>query len=112
SRWFGSCINIHARKAAEDRQQLLLAELQHRVKNILAVVRSVSNRTAEQAETLEDFTAHFDGRLSAMGRTQNILVRTAEGGVDLAELVHEELVGHGAHYNEQVDVSGPEIKLR
>jgi two-component system CheB/CheR fusion protein len=47
-----------------------------------------------------------------MGRTQNILARTAEGGVDLAELVHEELVGHVAHYNGQVDVHGPEIKLR
>ena len=112
SRWFGGCINIHARKTAEERQHLLLAELQHRVKNILAVVRSLANRTADSAESLEDFTAHFDGRLSAMGRTQNILARTPEGGVDLAELVHEELVGHVAHYTGQVDVRGPEIKLR
>jgi two-component system, chemotaxis family, CheB/CheR fusion protein len=112
SRWFGSCINIHARKTAEDRQQLLLAEVQHRVKNILAVVRSLTHRTAESAGSLEDFTAHFDGRLSAMGRTQNILARTAEGGVDLAELVHEELVGHGAHYSDQVDVQGPEVRLK
>lgn len=112
SRWFGSCINIHARKTAEDRQQLLLSELQHRVKNILAVVRSLAHRTAERAENLEEFAAHFDGRLSAMGRTQNILARTPEGGVDLAELVHEELVGDAAHYNDQVDVTGPEIKLR
>ncbi len=112
SRWFGSCINIHARKTAEDRQQLLLAELQHRVKNILAVVRSLANRTADSSENLEDFTAHFDGRLSAMGRTQNILARTPESGVDLAEIVHEELVGHVAHYSGQVDVEGPEIKLR
>lgn len=112
SQWFGSCINIHARKMAENRQNLLLIELQHRVKNILAVVRSLANRTAESAETLEDFTAHFDGRLSAMGRTQNILVRTPEGAVDLAELIHEELVGLAAHFDNQVDVSGPEIKLR
>jgi two-component system, chemotaxis family, CheB/CheR fusion protein len=112
SQWFGSCINIHARKIAENRQNLLLAELQHRVKNILAVVRSLANRTAENAETLEDFVAHFDGRLSAMGRTQNILARTAENGVDLADLVHEELVGHAAHFDGQIDVDGPEIKLR
>lgn len=109
SRWFGGCINIHARKTAEDRQQLLLVELQHRVKNILAVVRSLAHRTGEKAETLEDFRSHFDGRLSAMGRTQNILARTAEEGVDLGELVHDELVGHGA---DQVDVQGAEIKLK
>ena len=112
SQWFGSCINIHARKIAENRQNLLLAELQHRVKNILAVVRALANRTAENAETLEDFVAHFDGRLNAMGRTQNILARTAENGVDLADLVHEELLGHAAHFDDQVDVDGPEIKLR
>ncbi len=112
SQWFGSCINIHARRLAENRQNLLLTELQHRVKNILAVVRSLANRTAENTETLEDFVAHFDGRLSAMGRTQNILARSPEGGVDLTELVHEELVGHAAHFDDQVEVSGPEIKLR
>jgi len=112
SKWFGSCISIDARKMAENRQNLLLTELQHRVKNILAVVRSLANRTAGNAETLDDFVAHFDGRLSAMGRTQNILARTPEGGADLTELVHEELVGHAAHFDDQVDVSGPEIKLR
>jgi two-component sensor histidine kinase len=90
----------------------LLAELQHRVKNILAVVRSLANRTAENSENLEDFRAHFEGRLGAMGRTQNILTRTAGSGVDLAELVHEELVGQGAHFDEQVDVQCPEINLR
>jgi two-component system, chemotaxis family, CheB/CheR fusion protein len=72
-------------------------------------VRSLANRTGEKAETLEDFRSHFDGRLSAMGRTQNILARTAEKGVDLGELVHDELVGHGA---DQVDVQGAEIKLK
>jgi two-component system CheB/CheR fusion protein len=76
------------------------------------VVRSLANRTAERAENLEDFTAHFEGRLSAMGRIQNIVTRTAEGSVDLAELVHDELVGHVAHYSDQVDVDGPEIELR
>jgi two-component sensor histidine kinase len=105
-------MNEELKSSNEDRQQLLLGELQHRVKNILAVVRSLANRTAERAEDLEDFTAHFDGRLSAMGRTQNIVTRTAEGSVDLAELVHDELVGHAAHYSDQVDVDGPEIKLR
>lgn len=112
TKWFGSCLNIQARKRAEERQQLLLAELQHRVKNILAVVRALANRTADSAQDLEDFKAHFEGRLSAMARTQNILARTAEGGVDLAELVHEELVGHVVHYEDQVSVEGPEVKLR
>lgn len=104
--------NEELKSSNEDHQRRLLGKLQHRVKNILAVVRSLANRTAERAENLEDFTAHFEGRLSAMGRIQNIVTRTAEGSVDLAELVHDELVGHVAHYSDQVDVDGPEIELR
>ncbi len=59
--WFGSCTDSHERRMAEDRQRLLLTELQHRVKNILAVVRSVANRTAEGQTSLDDFVMHFDG---------------------------------------------------
>ena len=81
------------------------------MKNILAVVRSLANRTAEQSDSVDNFIAHFDGRLSAMGRTQNILARTAEGGVDLAELVQDELAGHVGHYD-QVEITGGQVKLR
>jgi two-component system CheB/CheR fusion protein len=96
----------------EERQKLLMAELQHRVKNILAVVRSIASRTLETTEDLEDFSAHFDGRLRALARTQNVLTRTATGRIDLDELVREELLTHAAHDEGQVEIAGPEITLR
>jgi two-component system CheB/CheR fusion protein len=96
----------------EERQKLLMAELQHRVKNILAVVRSIASRTLETTTDLEDFSAHFDGRLRALARTQNVLTRTATGRIDLDELVREELLTHAAHGEGQVEIVGPEISLR
>lgn len=96
----------------EDRQKLLMAELQHRVKNILAVVRSIASRTLETTEDLDDFSAHFDGRLRALARTQNVLTRTTTGRIDLDELVREELLTHASHAPNQVEISGPGITLR
>lgn len=110
-RWFGSCTDITERRRAERRQRLLLAELQHRVKNILAVVRSVLTRTLESSTTLEDFSAHLAGRIGALARTQGVLARTADGAVMLDELVHEELAAHGGGDDQQVDAQGPPVLL-
>lgn len=101
----------HERENA-DRQRLLMAELQHRVKNILAVVRSIASRTLETTDDLDDFSAHFDGRLRALARTQNVLTRTATGRIDLDELVREELLTHAPHDPDQVEIGGPSIALR
>jgi two-component system CheB/CheR fusion protein len=95
-----------------ERQKLLMAELQHRVKNILAVVRSIAARTLENTNDLDDFSAHFDGRLRALGRTQNVLTRTIGGRIDLDELVREELLSHAAHDGGQVEISGVPITLK
>ncbi|HEX5775098.1 MAG TPA: sensor histidine kinase [Caulobacteraceae bacterium] len=101
-----------ALRQAEERQNLLLAELQHRVRNILAVVRSLVARSVETSDSLDDFARHFDGRLAALARTQGVFARTGEVSVELDELVRDELVAVGAGANEQVSVSGPAVQLR
>jgi PAS domain S-box-containing protein len=99
-------------KQAEERQMLLLAELQHRVRNILAVVRSIARRTSETSKTVADYAAHLDGRLNALARTQAMVTRNPAAGVDLEYLVAEELIAHGGHEGEQVQISGPKVRLR
>jgi two-component system CheB/CheR fusion protein len=96
----------------EEHQKFLMAELQHRVKNILAVVRSIASRTLENTDGLEDFSAHFDGRLRALARTQNVMTRTAAGKLDLEELISEELLTHSAQGPNQVEISGPAVALQ
>ncbi len=109
--WYGSLANVHERRRAEERQQLLLNELQHRVKNILAVVRSVLTRTLDTTSSLEEFGAHFNGRFSAISRTQGVLARTPDGMIDLEELVSEELCAQGVGQGHQVTIDGPSISL-
>ena len=102
--------DITALKQANQRQGLLLAELQHRVRNILAMIRSVARRTAETAETLDDYAQHFDGRINAMARTQGLLTRRAGSGVDLEEMILDELDAQLAQ-PDYVTVTGPKVAL-
>jgi two-component sensor histidine kinase len=88
----------------------LISELQHRVRNILAVVRSLVARSAETSETVEDLAAHLDGRIAALARVQAVLVRDPRAGVDLEGLVRDELLAQNAD-EEKVRVDGPEITL-
>ncbi|BBO11959.1 two-component sensor histidine kinase [Bradyrhizobium ottawaense] len=105
-------IDVPAITRAEERQRLLLAELQHRVRNTLGVVRSIARRSAESATTVEEYASHLDGRLNAFARTQALVTRDPEGGVDLEYLVVEELLAYNAREGEQMQVSGPKVRFQ
>ena len=110
-RWYGSCTDIDERRRAERRQGLLLAELQHRIKNTLAVVRSVLRRTLESSSDIDHFATHLAGRIGALARTQSVAARTSEGFVMLEDLVYQELASHGGQDERQVRVEGPSVAL-
>ena len=105
-------IDVTELTRAEERQRLLLAELQHRVRNTLGVVRSIARRSAETSSTVEEYSAHLDGRLNAFARTQALVTRDPEGGIDLEYLVVEELLAYNAREGEQMRVSGPAIRFQ
>lgn len=103
--------DISAMKAAEEHERLLLAELQHRVRNILATIRSIASRTCEgNGGSLDDFRAHFEGRISALARTQSVLTRSPGAGVDLEMIVRDELLAQAAN-EEHFSINGPDIRL-
>ena len=108
--WLGTFTDIDDLRSSQERQGVLLAELQHRVRNILAVIRSIAARTAETTETAEDYAMHLEGRLASLARTQVLLTREPGGGVDLEMLVREELLAQ-ASQAAQVDVEGPDVAL-
>jgi two-component system CheB/CheR fusion protein len=105
-------VDFTAMARSEERQRLLLAELQHRVRNTLGVVRSIARRSAQTSLTVDEYAAHLDGRLNAFGRTQAMVTRDPDGGVDLEYLIAEELLAHDARDGEQVHLSGPTIRLQ
>lgn len=99
-------------RESEARQRSLLAELQHRVRNTLAVVKSIMQRTAESSDSVEEMAAHLGGRLDAFARVQSAVTRNPEAGVGLRSLVDDELLAHAAREGDEVTVQGPEIALR
>jgi len=103
--------DVTERHAADERQRLLLAELQHRVRNTLAVVRAIARRTAQNSKSVEEMGAHLDGRLDAFARVQAMVTRSADGGVDLTSLVEDELLVHATREGEHLSISGPNVML-
>ena len=80
-------VDISDRKTAEAHQQMLLHELQHRVKNILASVTALATRMLSQADSPAAFAETFLDRLHAMGRLHDILTRSNWQGTDIHTLV-------------------------
>ncbi len=111
-RLVGVTRDISDQKQAERRSAPMLADLQHRVRNTLAVVRSLAARSLETSRSLDDFRSHFEGRLSALGRTHGVLARLPGGGVDLEEVVRDELLAQAVPDNEHMHIAGPQISLR
>ena len=95
----------------QERQRLLLAELQNRVRNILTVVRSVFSRTVEHGGTLEEVGSHFRGRLDALARTQLGMTHSLAGNIDLENLIRDELVSVGIGDGPLVGIEGPDVAL-
>jgi PAS domain S-box-containing protein len=99
-------------KSAVRHRERLLAELQHRVRNTLAVIRSIVRRTAESSETVDEFAGHLDGRIGAFARVQVALTRDPLAGFDMAELIAEELRACVAREGEQFTLRGPAVRLQ
>jgi len=89
--WFGCTTDIHDRKQGEERQQILAAELSHRVKNLLTVIGVLAERTGDRAASVEEFLEAFRGRVRALNSAQAALMATDWHGASLAALVQAAL---------------------
>jgi len=111
--WLGTSTDVHDMRELQERQHVLVAELQHRTRNLMGVVRSMSDKTARASADLPDFRARFRDRLEALSRVQGLLSRLNEHDrVTFDELIDAELeVLDGAA--ERVSLSGPAgVRLR
>jgi NO-binding membrane sensor protein with MHYT domain/two-component sensor histidine kinase len=83
--------DIAAARKAEEQQNLLIAELDHRIKNMLARVAVVAQRSRESSCSMDQFLEVLDGRIQSMANTHALLSRGRWKGVCLADLVRREL---------------------
>ncbi|MER8534075.1 PAS domain-containing protein [Mesorhizobium sp. M1005] len=102
-------IDVTTLAQAEERQQVLISELNHRVKNMLAVVASITNRTREYSASKEEFAEALIGRLHAMSRAYSLLSRESWTEASVEELLHQELDAFGA---ERFELDGKRVSLK
>jgi PAS domain S-box-containing protein len=81
--------NISARRAAEQKTSLLLGELDHRVKNILAIVSAVVSQTVKTSTTPEAFAAEIEGRVQSIAKAHTLLSQAGQGEMALARPDHD-----------------------
>jgi two-component sensor histidine kinase len=97
------------RTQAEARRMLLVNELNHRVKNTLAIVQAIAQQTFRGADVPEQARDDFDGRLQALAAAHNLLTRKQWEAANLDELVKGALTGCGAL--ERTTVDGPPLRF-
>ena len=97
------------RRRAEARQDLLIAELDHRVKNVLARVAVIAMHTRQSGMTMDEFVQALDGRIQSMSAAHSLLSQSRWGGVGLTDLIRRQLAPYTTDAN--TTISGPEIML-
>jgi PAS domain S-box-containing protein len=106
----GTAIEITKRKEAEERQDLLAREVDHRARNALAVVHSIVRLT--RANSVEGYMTAVEGRIKALARAHALLSDSRWHGADLATLVGEELAPYRLGDPEKVLIGGPGVSLQ
>jgi PAS domain S-box-containing protein len=105
----GLTLDITARKRAEERQDTLVAELDHRVKNVLARVAVVAMYTRQGSRSMDEFVRALDGRIQSMAAAHSLLSQSRWHGVELTELVRHQLAPYATEAN--TTIGGPDVML-
>lgn len=104
---------IESAQKAEARLEVMVAELQHRTRNLIAVVSAIANRTMALTGPTEAFRVQFNARLTALSRVQGLLSRADSEPITIGALIRMELDALGAEAaDERVTLVGPDVVLR
>lgn len=99
------------RKAANDRQELLIAELNHRVRNILTLIRGLVGHSKSGAGSLEEFAKVLNDRIYALSRAHDQITREHWGPAPLADLFEAEVGAYLGQKANRIEMSGPSVLL-
>jgi PAS domain S-box-containing protein len=108
-RVLGNNVDITERKRAEEHQKVLMAELDHRVKNVLARVAAVARSTRQGSDGIDEFILSFNGRVQSMAAAHALLSQTGWRGADLAAVVRNQLAPYATDAN--MTIVGTDVML-
>ncbi|PSO17287.1 hypothetical protein C7G42_21200 [Bradyrhizobium sp. MOS003] len=106
--WFGSARDVSERRRHDDTQRLLVSELSHRVKNMLAVVQAIAQQTLRRAKDPAEFATSFGGRIQSLSSMHGLLSQSGWQHADLQEILRDQLAAHEAS---RILTSGPSVQL-
>ena len=105
-------VDVTERKEGEAHLRLLLRELTHRSKNLLAVIQAMARQTARHTGSVETFLTQFGARLQALAASHDLLIRESWYGASLGELVRSQLGVYLDGQAGQVSIEGPAIAIK
>jgi PAS domain S-box-containing protein len=109
-RFGGTAQDITERKEREEKEHLLMREVNHRAKNMLSVVDSIAHQTA--ARNPEDFIERFSQRIQALSANQDLLVRNQWNGVEIEDLVCAQLAHFADLIGSRIGVRGHRLRFK
>jgi two-component sensor histidine kinase/DNA-binding response OmpR family regulator len=105
----GVTVDITERKRAEEHRMLLAEEVDHRARNVVAVIQAIMRLT--RAPSIEEYVTSLDGRIHALSTAHKLLATARWEGADLQRLVGEELAPYRGRDSARVEISGPSTML-
>ena len=100
------------RARAHERQELLIAELNHRVRNILALIRGLISQSRGNAESVEGFISTLDDRIKAMARAHDLITADRWGPARLADMLETETAAYLGVKRQRVAFDGPNLLIQ
>lgn len=110
-RMMGVALDVTSRKTAETHLRLMVNELNHRVKNSLAIVQAIAAQTLRSENVPETVREALTDRLMALSKAHDVLTDEKWSGAGLHELAHQAATPYGADDGERFVVSGPPVNL-
>jgi PAS domain S-box-containing protein len=105
-------VDITARKEGEEHLRLLMREISHRSKNLLAIIQAMARQTARHAGGIEDFLNQFNARVQALARSHDLLVQEDWHGASMKDLLRMQLGPYVDAEFTQVSIGGPAVLLK
>jgi two-component sensor histidine kinase len=109
--WFGAASDVTARREAEEHLRLVINELNHRVKNNLAMIQAIAAQTFRNVDDLANARASFSARVVALARANDLLTEEHWVDASLKEIVESVLRPYFTVGSSRCAVSGPPVRL-
>lgn len=107
----GSLRDITEQHRSDEHRELLMKELAHRTKNLMAVVQAIARQTVKTSPNVAEFETRFVGRINALALSIDRLVNERWAGIELADLVREQLRSFSGSAGERLTIDGPPLRV-